>query len=83
LEETRKTFDDIEHEAKEKLPNVEYKSANTPKITRKGNIGDGDAPSADEPLSPRDKFRIKSFIPIMNALETNLKEKLNHILKFC
>jgi hypothetical protein len=68
LGETRKTFDDIEYTAKEKLPNVDYKIANTRKITGKGNVGDGDAPNADETLSSRDKFRVKSFIPIMGAL---------------
>jgi hypothetical protein len=75
LEETQKTFDDTEHKAKEKLPNVDYKSANTLKIRRKRNAGDGDAPNADGTLSSRDKFRVKSFIPIMDALETSLKRR--------
>jgi hypothetical protein len=60
-------------ETMEKLPNVGCKRVNTRKITREGNVGDGDAPNTDETLSPRDKFRVKSFIPIMDALETSLK----------
>jgi hypothetical protein len=71
LQETQKTFDDIEHKAKENLPNADYKCVNTWKRTRKENVGDGDAPNADETLSPRDSFWGKSFSPIMDVLEIN------------
>lgn len=36
---------------------------------------DGATPDADEELSPRDKFRVKSFIPIVDALYTNLNKR--------
>jgi len=40
---------------------------------RKKQAYDGAASDADEELSPRDKFRVKSFIPIIDVLEANLR----------
>ena len=34
---------------------------------------DGATPDTHEELSPRDKFTVKYFIPIVNALYTDLK----------
>jgi hypothetical protein len=38
-------------------------------------VGDGDAPNADKSLSARDKFQVKSFIPVMDAFGIKLKKR--------
>lgn len=71
----RDNFDNIESAAKEKLPDVDYKSATTRRRKRKKQVNDGNAIDADETLSPRDKFRIQSFYPMVDALSTNLEKR--------
>ena len=44
-------------------------------MNRQGNDGSASGPDALDELSSRDKFRIKSFIPILDALETNLRRR--------
>jgi hypothetical protein len=47
---------------------------------------DGTTPHADEELSPRDKFRVKSFIAIVDALYTNLNKRAtvyNYVAEKC
>lgn len=61
-------FDHFEKKAKEKLPDVDYKKSRY----RRRYIND-DEDDALENLEPRDKFRIKTFIPVMDALELNLE----------
>ena len=69
----REEFDVIEEKAKSKLPDVEYKS--TRKRKRKTMINDGTAPDASEDMHPREKFRVMSFIPILDALYANLNKR--------
>jgi len=59
------------------LPNVDYRTVRRIKIkrNRQGNDGSASGPDALDELSSRDKFRIKSFIPILDALETNLRRR--------
>ena len=63
-------FDHFEEKAKEKLPDVDYKKSRY----RRRHIND-DEDDALENLEPRDKFRIKTFIPVMDALESSLAQR--------
>jgi hypothetical protein len=51
------------------LSDVDYKKSRT----RRRHIND-DEHDALENLEPRDKFRIKTFIPVMDALESSLAQ---------
>ena len=72
----------LKRKAKEKLSDVDYKKSRY----RRRRIND-DEDDALENLEPRDKFRIKIFIPVMDALEQGsgtffLREPCTpHILK--
>lgn len=68
---SRDLFDNFEEQAKEKLPDVDYKKS---RRSRKRHTGK-DEDDALENLEPRDKFRIKAFIPVMDALESNLARR--------
>ena len=62
-------FDHFEEKAKEKLPDVDYKKSRY----RRRHISD-DEDDALEILESRDKFRIKTFISVMDALESSLTQ---------
>lgn len=55
------------------LPDVDYKCADKRKRVTNKEVDD-DPPNADERLFLRDKFLVKFFIPIMDALDINLKK---------
>jgi hypothetical protein len=69
---SRDLFDHFEEQAKDKLPDVDYKKSRG--RSRRRHIGE-DEDDALENLEPRDKFRIKAFIPVMDALESNLAQR--------
>lgn len=71
----REKFDDIEEEVKSTLPGVEYKSTVKRKRVRRKQANDGAAPDADEQLSAREKFRVKSFTAIIDILDANLTRR--------
>jgi hypothetical protein len=73
LEEVRNKFDYYETKAKEKLPEVDYRSRLKRKITRKRQVDEGNAP--DTQLSDRDTFRVSAFLPVIDALSLNLRER--------
>lgn len=75
LHDMREHFDDIEQKSKDKLPGIDYKSVNKRKRKKKIQFNECQPPDADEALLPREKFRLKSFIPVIDALETNLKQR--------
>jgi hypothetical protein len=66
---SRDLFDHFEEQAKDKLPDVDYKKSRT----RRRHIND-DEDDALENLEPRDKFRIKTFIPVTGVLESSLAQ---------
>ncbi|GIY37553.1 uncharacterized protein CEXT_14911 [Caerostris extrusa] len=69
----REDFDVLEQQAKNTLPHTEYRT--TRKIIRskrQGNYKNSSDSDALDEHSSRDKFRIKSFISILDALESNL-----------
>ena len=69
----RDQFDNCERNAKLRLPDVDYKLVNKRTITRRRQVNDGDA--AEVSLSPKDKFRVSTFIPMVDALITNLAKR--------
>ena len=75
LHDMREKFDTIELKSKDKLPGIDYKSATKRKPKKKRQFDESQSADDDELLLPRDKFRMKSFIPIIDALETNLKKR--------
>ena len=67
----RDQFDKYENNAKDRLPGVVYRCAAKRVRIRKQQSNDGDAP--EHHFSPRDKFRFTAFLPIVDALSTNLQ----------
>ena len=61
LHTSRNHFERFEKVAKERLPDVDYKSTHRRASKRKKGVNDGDGP--DVSLNARDKFRISTFIP--------------------
>lgn len=70
VKDSRDAFDHFEKKVKEKLPNVDYKKSRN---RRKHIIDDED--DTLEILEPGDKFRIKTFIHIMDALVSSLAQR--------
>ncbi|XP_013780077.1 uncharacterized protein LOC106464480 [Limulus polyphemus] len=70
-------FDELEQQAKATLPNVNYRTVTRRQRVRKQQGNDENAPGPDvlDELSSRDKFRIKSFIPILDVLDANLRRR--------
>ena len=69
----RDEFDNYEENAKLRLPDVEYRRSSKRPVARRRQINDGDA--AEVSLSPKDKFRVETFIPMVDALVTNLAKR--------
>ena len=65
LREIRDRFDEFDQQAKATLPDIDYKA-----VSRRQKIASG--PLSE--FSSKDRFRINSFIPILDALELNLKK---------
>ncbi|XP_013783624.1 uncharacterized protein LOC106467793 [Limulus polyphemus] len=77
LSKIREDFDELEQQAKATLPNVNYRTVIRRQRVRKRHGNDGNVPGPDalDELSSSDKFRIKSFIPILDALDANLRKR--------
>ena len=73
LSASRNEFDKYETFAREILPDVNYKMTQSRKRLRKKMPNDGDAPEAE--LSPRDKFRVKTFYFIIDILVAEMKRR--------
>jgi hypothetical protein len=52
---------------------VQYRKINAKKSVRPRQANDGNA--VDIQLGPKDEFRIKTFLPVVDALSTNLKRR--------
>ena len=68
LSEIRDEFDEFDQQAKATLPNINYKA-----VTRRQR----NAPDALSELSSKQRFKINSFIPMLDALEANLRRRAN------
>ena len=79
LSTERKNFDKIEKKAKTALLGVEYKSIHQRRTVRTQTRIDDDSITATadalETSSARDKCRIKSFIPVIDALRSHLSRR--------
>lgn len=73
LNSLRDKFEEIESKAKLRLPDVDYKGVNSRQVVRRRQINDGLA--AECSLSPRDKFRVETFLHIVDVLKTNLMKR--------
>ena len=76
IDSLKKDFGNIENEAKSHVPNVDYRG--TSKWARKRKRHFDELPDPAEPeeqLSPQDKFQLKSFNPISEALESNISKR--------
>ena len=68
LSEIRDEFDEFDQQAKATLPNINYRA-----VTRRQR----NAPDALSELSSKERFKINSFIPMLDALEANLRRRAN------
>ena len=68
LNEIRDEFDEFDQQAKATLPNINYRA-----VTRRQR----NAPDALSELSSKERFKINSFIPMLDALEANLRRRAN------
>ena len=66
ISEIRFDFDKFDQQAKATLPNINCRA-----VTRRQK----NAPDALSELSSKDRFRMNSFIPILDALEANLRRR--------
>jgi hypothetical protein len=73
VDEVREKFEYFEGKAMTCLPDVHYRKCNARKSVRRNQPNDGNATEVQ--LSPKDEFRIKSFLPIIDAISTNLKRR--------
>ena len=65
-------FNEFEAKAVNHLPSVTYRAVNKRKVIRQKQVNDGNTDDANEQLSVSDKFRVTSFIPIIDVLVINL-----------
>ena len=68
LSDIRDEFDEFDQQAKATLPNINYRAV----TWRQRN-----APDALSELSSKERFKINSFIPMLDALEANLRRRAN------
>ena len=68
LSEIRDEFNEFDQQAKTTLPNINYRAV----TGRQRN-----APDALSELSSNERFKINSFIPMLDALEANLRRRAN------
>ena len=74
IDSLKKDFGNIENEAKSHVPNVDYGS--TSKRARKRHFDElSDPAEPEEQLYPQDTFQLKSFNPILEALESNISKR--------
>lgn len=62
----RGNFDQFEQKAHDKAPQVPYKDANKRQVHRKRQGNDG--PAEERVLTGRDRFRLQTFLPILDKL---------------
>ena len=68
LREIRDEFDEFDQQAKATLPNINFRA-----VTRSQR----NAPDALSDLSSKKRFKINSFIPMLEALEASLRRRAN------
>ena len=68
LSEIRDEFDEFDQQAKATLTNINYRA-----VTRRQR----NAPDALSELSSKERFKINSFIPMLDALKANLRKRAN------
>ena len=68
LSEMRDEFDEFDQQAKATLPNINFRA-----VTRRQR----NARDALSELSSKKRFKINSFIPVLDALEANLRKRAN------
>lgn len=73
LSQVRDQFNEFEKKAMNCLPGTEYRQHAKRQSIRKKQPDDGSAPEHD--FSPREKFRVTAFLPIVDALCTNLERR--------
>ena len=71
VETQRTEFDAFEEKGKLKCNNNEYKCAEVRIKKRKKQFDDG--PAEDTILSPRDKFKMEVFFPIIDQMPASLR----------
>lgn len=76
IDSIRNNFDEFESSAKEKYPDADYKDNSQRKRARSSRVifFDGSAPSIE--LSGKDKFKVETFLPVMDTLTVHLKRRL-------
>ena len=72
----RNNFDEMEQTAKCYIDNAEYKEITSRKRARKVFFDDSATPDTSTELSPRDKFRIECFNPILDSLAIELRKRV-------
>ena len=71
----REDFND--QQAKATLPNINYKAVARSQRIMEGHGKSGKTPDALGELSSKGRFREKSFIPVLDELEINLRRAIS------
>lgn len=75
ISSARSNFDQYESAAKEKNPNADYKDNSQRKGIRSTRITFLEGPSETVQLNGKEKFRIETFLPIIDTLDAHLKQR--------
>lgn len=75
ISRARNNFDQYESAAKETNPNADYKDNSQRKRIRSTRITFLEGPSETVHLNGKEKFRIETFLPIIDTLDAHLKQR--------
>lgn len=75
ISNARNNFDQYELAAKEKIPNADYKDKSERKRIRSTRITFVEGSSSSVQLNGKEKFRVDTFIPIIDTLYAHLKKR--------
>ena len=75
LGNVRNEFDQYESTAKEKFPDADYKNISQRARTRSSRITSFDGPTENVSLTGKEKFKVETYLPIIDMLITQLKKR--------
>lgn len=76
IQSTREDFDRFEKQAREKAPDAKFKDVNRRRVQRSTRITHFDGDADETVFEGGKKFRIESFLPILDSLSVGLDQRL-------
>lgn len=79
----RESFDEFEEKGMSVTNNNEYKESTQRKRSRSSRLTHHDGPADAANLSPRMRFKVEVFIPVLDRLDSELKRRLDAYTVLC